>query len=426
MLKSLDVTIWGRRVGTLAAYVDRHQERVLFYYDRDFAAGRLDIAPLRAPIDGAAARQGLPVFADSGKIYGGLPSFVADSLPDHWGNSVFRRWAGAHGLRLRDLTSIDRLAYIGRRGMGALEFEPPAAEEMERPFRVEVASLHRLALSALDEAAAMRVDLNEGLLVESLFKVGTSAAGRRPKAVLNVNYATGQCYSGQVAAPEPGFTPTIVKFDEQGEVPTTRIEYAYYLMAQRAGLRMMPSRLLGGPGGAAHFLTERFDRRGDDKVHVQTLAAMSPAADSYEALLDAAVRLDIAPAEREQLFLLMAMNVACGNVDDHNKNVSFMMGRDGVWHAAPAYDFTFAVDPSAPAYVNLHSLSVNGAAADIGRGDLLAVASRYAIKGGDALVDQAVAAAADFRAYAREAGLDELWSRRIASEIDRRIARIAR
>ena len=228
----------------------------------------------------------------------------------------------------------------------------------------------------------------------------------------------------QVAAPAPGYVPMIVKFDEHSEIPTTRIEYSYYLMANDTGLNMMPSRLVEGEQ-AAHLLTERFDRKGGEKVHVQTLAAMNPAADSYESLFDTACRIGILPAELKQLFLLTIMNVIGGNVDDHNKNFSFLMDDDGVWHIAPAYDYTFSVDPSAPGYVNRHSMSICNKNCDINRDDLLELAKHYNIKGGDALIEKAVGVVSRYEHYAQQAGVSGYWLQKIKEETGYRIENLS-
>lgn len=376
MIQTIDVFLWNQKVGSLVTYKEKYNEKVCFYYDVEFLKKGLDIAPLRASINSQSVKSGLPVYADNDKLFGGLPSFIADSLPDHWGNKVFNEWAKLHNISTRNLSALDRLAYIGRRGMGALEFLPPMAEDMERSFKVEIADLYRLAQATLDEARRFKTELQPDLMIESLFKVGTSAGGRRPKAIINLNPETNECYSGQVATPIEGFIPMIIKFDEHLEMPTTRIEYSYYLMAKDAGLKMMPSRLLEGET-STHFLTERFDRVGNTKVHTQTLAAMNPLANSYEDLFDVACRIGILPAELSQLFLLMTMNVLSGNIDDHNKNFSFMMATDGIWHITPAYDFTFSVDTSAPGYINRHCMTINNKNADIERADLLQIAKRY-------------------------------------------------
>ncbi|GAB0483123.1 type II toxin-antitoxin system HipA family toxin [Alistipes indistinctus] len=420
MIQNLDVFLWNRKVGSLVTYKERYTEKICFYFDRDFPGSGYDIAPLRASIHSTAVKSGLPVYGESEKLFGGLPSFIADSLPDHWGNRVFNEWAKVHRINTRNLSALDRLAYIGRRGMGALEFLPPAAEEMEQPFKVEIAELYRLAQSALDEAKNFKAEMQPDFLIESLFKVGTSAGGRRPKAIINLNPETGECYSGQVAAPAPGYVPMIIKFDEHSDTPTTRIEYSYYLMAKDAGLHMMPSRLMEGEQ-TAHFLTERFDRMDGKKVHVQTLAAMNPASDSYESLFDTACRIGVLPTELKQLFLLTVMNVLGGNVDDHNKNFGFLMNEDGVWHIAPAYDFTFSVDPSAPGYVNRHCMTIGNKNSDIGRGDLLELAKRYNVKGADTLIEKAIGVVSDYERYAQQAGVSGYWTQRIKEETGYRI-----
>lgn len=211
----------------------------------------------------------------------------------------------------------------------------------------------------------------------------------------------------------------IIKFDEHVDIPSTRIEYSFYLMAESAGMKMMPSRLTEG-ANEAHFLTERFDRKGNRKLHIQTLAAMNPASDSYEDLFDTAIKTGITPEEISQLFLQTVMNISCGNVDDHNKNFSFMMDTDGVWHTTPAYDFTFTVNPSAPFYINRHSMSVNGRNEEISRGDLLTLADRMGIKCAESLVDRACASARRYREFGERAGVPDKWILIIEREIGAR------
>ncbi len=416
MIQSLDVYLWNNKVGTLIAYKDHYDEKACFYFDRDFIKRGYDIAPIRASIRGALVQNGLPVYAESDKYFGGLPSFIADSLPDHWGNVVFNEWAKSRNIKMRDLSALDRLAYIGRRGMGALEFLPPAAENMEMPFKVEISDLYKLSQSSFNDASNFNVSVNADLMIESLFKVGTSAGGRRPKAIINLNPKTGQCYSGQVVAPDPSYISMIIKFDEHQDIPTTRIEYSYYLMAKDAGMNMMPSRIITGDS-ATHFLTERFDRRDGKKIHVQTLAAMNPLATSYEDLFDVAIALGLIPLELSQLFLCMTMNVVACNVDDHNKNFSFIMGEDGVWHAAPAYDFTFSLDPSGPGYINRHNMTICGKNSHINRSDLLEFACRYNVKSANVIIERAINAVKNYSLYATEAGVSEHWSNLICKEI---------
>ena len=423
MIQNLDVFLWGKKVGSLITYKEQYTEKICFYFDRDFLSSGYDIAPLRASIHSVSVKNGLPVYAENDKLFGGLPSFIADSLPDYWGNRVFNEWAKSHRISTRNLSPLDRLAYMGRRGMGALEFLPPVAEELEKPFKIEIEDLYKLTQSALEQAINFRTEMQPDLMIESLFKVGTSAGGRRPKAIINLNPETGECYSGQVAAPTLDYVPMLIKFDEHSDIPTTRIEYSYYLMAKDVGLNMMPSQLAVGKK-TAHFLTERFDRCKNKKIHLQTLTAMNPLANSYENLFDTACRIGILPTELRQLFLQTTMNVLGGNVDDHNKNFSFLMNDDGVWHIAPAYDFTFSVDLSAPGYMNRHSMTINNKNADIRRNDLLELAKHYNVKGANAIIEKAIGIVTNYEHYAEQAGISKNWYCRIKEEIKYRIEKL--
>lgn len=404
MIPSINVMLWGKSVGTLVETGSGRNRQICFYFDPEFVHSGLDIAPLRASINGIVAQKGMPVYSEKDKLYGGLPSFIADSMPDNWGHLVFSQWAKAHNISIKNVTVLDRLAYIGRRGMGALEFVPPTSAEMETSFKVEIDQLSSLAQTMLKQAKDFKAQLSPDLIVESLFRVGTSAGGRRPKALINVNPESGECYSGQVATELPGFIPMIIKFDEHVDLPTTRIEYAYYLMAQQAGLRMMPSQLLEGKD-EVHFLTQRFDRNGNEKLHVQTVAAMNPQSTSYEDLFVVARKLELPQDDLKQLFLQTALNFMAGNVDDHNKNFSFVMDRQGKWRLAPAYDFTFTVDPSAPSYVNRHCMTLNGKDHEVSDKDLLELATSFDIKGARKILDTARDAVGNFAEYANTAGL---------------------
>lgn len=424
MIQSLDVIIWGKKVGTLVSAKKGYKNQICFYFDPEFVKHGPDIAPSRAPLSSPAIQAGMPVYPEEDKIFSGLPSFIADSMPDHWGNTVFNEWARVHKIRKKELSALDRLAYIGRRGMGALEFIPPVAESMEIPFKVEIGQLSELAQAALREAKDFQATLSPNLAIESLFKVGTSAGGRRPKAVINLNPATGECYSGQVAAPSEDFIPMIIKFDERSDVPSTKIEYSYYLMAKDANMDMKPSRLMECEK-ASHFLTERFDREGAEKIHVQSLAAMNPYSSSYEDLIQTAKRIGISNDEIRNLYRQMVMNICAANIDDHNKNFSFILRQGGEWHISPAYDFTFTVDPSAPFYMNRHSLTVNEKREDITRDDLLEIARLFDIKAPDTVIDEVATTVANYRQYADKAHVPSGWVKKIGEEIAHRLDLIA-
>lgn len=416
MIQRLDVYLWDQKVGTLSAYIDKYTEKACFYYDQKFLKTGLDPSPLTNSAKTLAAQRGLPIYAESEKQFRGLPAFISDSLPEYWGNKLFAAWAKAKGINTRKLSSLDMLGYIGRRGMGALEFLPPSEPSLEKSEQVSINGLYQQSKVALDSALSFHTSSIPDLIIESLFRVGTSAGGRRPKAIVNIDYQTGECLSGQVAPPDKRFVPSIIKFDEGIDRPSTRIEYAYYLMALAAGIKMMPSRLVEA-GGQQHFITQRYDRCHDLKLHAQTLCALMPTADSYEDLLTVAAKMGSSPDALTVIFLAITMNVICCNVDDHNKNFCFIMDREGKWSFAPTYDFTFSVDFDAPRYANQHSMSICGKTSGILRDDLISIAQDFNIKNPNQLIDKCIQAAVRFPEWASAAKIDERWTTLIANEI---------
>lgn len=223
--------------------------------------------------------------------------------------------------------------------------------------------------------------------------------------ILALNKATGEVISGQGLIPE-GFQHYILKYDDNSAYPFSKLEYIYYRMALDAGINMMPSELRAYEG-VTHFLTQRFDRNRNEKIHMQTLAAMSPESDSYEDIFAVIRRLNLPYEDSKQQYLRMVFNVIARNVDDHSKNFSFCMNRDGIWRLSPAYDLTYSVDLSAPAYANRHSLTVNGKNEDIIREDLEIIGLNNDIQDYKALIDTVANAVVNFEVYAKELGLDE-------------------
>ena len=399
--------LWGEEVGRI--YWDTRSKRAVFSYNPDFIRKGIDVAPLTAPINGAAAK-GFPVVGSREKLYQGLPPFLADSLPDRWGNKVFENWAVKNHIPKHRLTPVDKLAFIGRRGMGALEFIP-AVDGLESPNTVQIDSLYRLAQRIFEEREAISVQDDEGLDLHSLYEVGTSAGGQHPKAIIAINETTHEIRSGQVLLPE-GYTYYILKFAEGDDFPFTQLEMAYYGMAKEAGITMMPSRLLR-IDGRSHFLTARYDRAGGRKIHTQTLAAMNPDADTYEDMFEVCRKLGIPANEQSELFRRMVFNVMGGNVDDHVKNFSFMMEPDGVWHITPAYDVTFTTNLDGTVLENAHSMSIQGKFEDITEEDLKLFARQNGIKNAGRIIDEVCAAVSHFYTYASECQIDDYWKDRI-------------
>ena len=408
------IWLWGSEVGRI--YWDDSLHRSVFAYSDDFRRGGVDISPLSASIRSVAAQQ--PIVGSREKLYQGLPPFLADSLPDKWGNLVFENWRKMHQIRSKQINAVDKLSFIGSRGMGALEFQPAVPLE-QMPDVLPLTELYRLAQRIFEERSEVRIMPDESLTMQSLYAVGTSAGGKHPKALIAINKQTGEVCSGQVDLGSD-YEYFIIKFAEKGDFPITQVEYAYYLMAQDMGVEMMPSRLIE-VDGAQHFLTQRFDRRDGKRIHVQTLAAMMETADSYEDLLMVARRLGLSQDEQDQLFLRMVLNVLGGNVDDHTKNFSFLLAEGGEWHIAPAYDVTFTIDVDGAFYENRHELSLLGKTEKITRADLLQFARENSIKHASSLVDQVTEVLTKWVDYAQRATVPQQWAERIGKQLEKLI-----
>ena len=194
--------IWGIEAGRL--YWNEERRKAFFTYTDDFLLKGLDIAPLTASIYSPVSQRHMAHGGNTDKLYAGLPEFIADSLPDRWGNDVFRQWAAARHIPMRRLTAVDRLAFIGKRSMGALEFEP-AYEQDNEAFSIDLQSLYQLAQQIFMERQESNISQNIPLQLEGLYKIGTSAGGMRPKAIIAINEKTGDIRSGQAVLP-PDYT----------------------------------------------------------------------------------------------------------------------------------------------------------------------------------------------------------------------------
>jgi len=412
------VKIWGELVGAVAWDADR--ELATFEFDRAFLDRGRDLAPLRMPL--AEARRGNARFAFpalSRETFRGLPGLLADALPDRFGNRIIDAWLARQGRTAESFSPIERLCYTGRRGMGALEFAPTLHKELDDSVPVEVGELVELAQAVTVERSHLHADLatdpDEALL--DIIRVGTSAGGGRPKAVIALNEQTGEVRSGQIDAPA-GFQYWILKFDGVRDqilgdpLGYGRIEYAYHLMARAAGIAMTECRLLQ-ENGRAHFMTRRFDRTGrHGKLHLQSLCAIAhfdfnyPTSWSYEQALQVMRELRLPHTEIVQQFRRLAFNVVARNQDDHTKNIAFLMDHAGAWRLAPAFDVIYAFNPDGR-WTGRHQMSVNGKREDFTRDDLLAVAREASIKSPDDILDEVRGSVARWVEFAAEAGIPD-------------------
>ncbi len=397
------VKLWGMPVGYLSW--DKKSDVAIFEYESEFLDKGLDIAPLTMSIYSPRSKKHIPWTGDKDKLYMGLPPMIADSLPDKWGNSLFRAWLRDNHISTKNVSPIDHLSFIGSRTMGALEYEPAQKLGDDSVFSVDIEHLYEFAKQVLNERETTVLNAENSILWQDLIKISSSPGGKRPKAIVAVNRATGEVISGQGRIPE-GFEHFMLKYDDNSVYPLAKLEYVYYQMALASGINMMPSELRSY-GNITHFLTRRFDRVGNDRIHTQTLAAMSPGSDSYEDLFAVIRRLNLPYEDSRQQYLRMVFNVLARNVDDHSKNFSFCMTSDGVWRLSPAYDLTYGVELSAPAYMNRHAMSINGKNENISRDDLEHIAQRNDILDYKTLIDQVGSAVNKFREFAAELKIDE-------------------
>lgn len=410
----IQVQLWDKNVGLLSW--DDNKGCSVFQFDKDFMLYGWNIAPLIAPLDSAYVQKSFPMSGNKEKLYGGLPEFIADSLPDYWGNIVFQKWMEANHLQPKSVNAVDRLSFIGKRAMGALEFQPAHIQE-DASINIELSSLYELANRLFLDRQDVNIDMSNNLIMEDLYKVGTSAGGQRPKAIIGMDEDTGIIRSGQADLP-PNFNHYILKFDtsKRDEQPTTKVEMAYYLMAKDAGINIMPSKLVEIEG-TKNFMTQRFDRQNGKKIHTQTLAAMSSFADAYEDLFIVGRKLNLSSDEQSQQYRRMVFNVIAENVDDHTKNFSFIMQPNGEWHISPAYDIVFSADPDSHFYRN-HELTILGKRKNITKQDLLLFAQRQDIKNAASIIDEVTEVVMNFKAYAEKVEIDDYWIKKIMRVIE--------
>ena len=403
----IEVRAWGATVGGVS--IDPGLGYYVFEYDPKWQARGIELAPLTMPVS-----QSLHVFPLLPEAtYKRLPAMLADALPDDFGNALIDAWMAREGVPKSAITPLDRLAYLGARGMGALEFKPTRGPRHRKATAVAISRLVVSARNAL--SGKFDGDRETEAAITNLIQVGTSAGGARAKAVIAWNPKTHEIRSGQLPA-DPGFDYWLLKLDGVGkdsELGTGgfygRIEYAYYLMALSAGIGMFESRLLE-ENGRAHFMTRRFDRQNGAKQHIQTLCAMQHldfkqrSTHDYNQYFQVIRALRLPESALEEGFRRMVFNVLAANCDDHTKNLSFLMDESGQWRLSPAYDVTHAYNPKGE-WTYQHLMSVNGKFQGITRADLEAVGDRFLIPGYRRIITTVVAAVRRWPGFAETAGL---------------------
>ena len=409
--QTITVSLWERPVGILSW--NPRTQTGMFWFSPDYLREPYDLAPITHPKGTVSPAIGIPGIREP-KIYQGLPPFLADSLPDRWGNDLFDQWFADEGLHQKDKTPLTKLSFIGRRAIGALEFAPVIDSGFYDTRSVRIDALYELAKKVEQHLAGMSIEPGDPLTRKALLTIGTSAGGRQMKAIVSIA-PDGTIHSGQTTA-DPSFEHCIIKFNTP-EHALSETEMTYYEMAVAAGITMMPSRLIEVEG-VRHFLTRRFDRRDGRKIFTQTLAAVDPDAHSYEALFRTARELVVPKPEIDELFRRAVFNVLANNTDDHEKNFSFLMDQDGQWHLSPAYDMTFIIATNGREPQLSRCLSIAGKVTDISEDDLIRLGRNNAVKDPVGIIRKVRKGISVFMDAARRNGVDafhiELMARRLA------------
>lgn len=424
------VKLWNTEVGALT--LDDGEEYASFEYLPSFLKSRIEISPFTMPLSTRVFR--FPTLPK--ETFKGLPGAFSDSLPDRFGNTVINAWLESQGRKADSLNAVERLCYTGKRGMGAFEYEPAISTgTANKSDQIKIDELVKLSNEILDsrkKLSVMMPDSNESELLK-LVQVGSSAGGARAKALIAWNKTTGEMKSGQIYAGE-GFEYYLIKFDGvsgNGDHNFTdatgfcNIEYAYYLMAKAIGIDMTESQLFT-ENGRFHFMTKRFDRSDDgSKIHMLTLGGLrhfdfnAPGANSYEQAAETLISLGLRNDTLEELYRRMCFNIVARNQDDHVKNISFLMDKNGKWSLAPAYDLTFSYRPDS-IWVGQHQMTMNGKRRGFTLADFTATSVAMRIKPHRAkeILEQVELQAKNFLVYANAAGVPEKTSSFIASQFE--------
>lgn len=425
MISIAKVNIWNHFVG--AVFWDQKKRVSTFEFDSAFLKNDLDLSPVIMPLEEIKSGKKIYSFPSLNKeTFKGLPGLLADSLPDKFGNKLLDAWLAQTGRDPNAINPVERLCYTGKRGMGALEFEPSIKTIEDSNEKIEIKELVRVAKDVLDEKKKLQTNIHRKAdkALTNIIRVGTSAGGARAKAIIAYNEKTGDVRSGQIDSLS-GFDYWIIKFDgvsnkQLGDPKGYgRIEYAYHKIATACGIKMTECRLLE-ENNRAHFMTKRFDREGNKKIHMQTLCAIAhfdyndSSSWSYEQAFQIMRQLKLPYIETEQLFLRMVFNVVARNQDDHTKNISFLMGEDGKWKLSPAYDVSYAYDPK-NIWMKSHQLSINGKNDEIKKLDILAVAKEMNIKKAIELIEKVNSNVKNWKKHAKDSGVESEQIKSIAT-----------
>lgn len=377
------------------------RNRVYFRYLPDFLKTGLNISPIKLPFNAQ-------INACEREPFEGLYGVFSDSLPDGWGRLLLDRALTSKGIDALQLNPLHRLGYVGSNGMGALSYRPKM-EDDDRAGSIE--------LDLIAHEMTQILKGSESDLIEELFELGGSSGGARPKIFVKYNPTSGEIIHGTQQHTED-FEDWIIKFPSSSDHrEIAKIEYAYYLMARKAGLEMSDCKLFTGKSGQVYFGTKRFDRKLGQKIHMHTASGLMHdnfrmSNMDYGHLMDCAFRLEKNIAAYAKVLRMAAFNVFARNRDDHSKNFSFLMNAQGEWRLAPAYDLTY----SNSAY-GFHSTMVAGESKNPERKHLMSLAKHFGIIDASAILDEVKDAVAQWSSFAKDSDLSAASIKSIANVI---------
>ncbi len=428
MVQSALIYLWNYRVGAIAW--NKNNGIGSFEYDPEFISLNLDLSPIKMPLSNKQIYS-FPEHRNN-NTFKGLPGLVADVLPDKYGNALINAWLQKNKRPSNSLNPIETLCFIGNRGMGALEFKPANPQTEESDSDIEISTLVKIAEQIMQEKKVFtsKLSKNEEKNIYDILKIGTSAGGARAKAIIAYNAKTNQVKSGQSIAPD-GFEHWLIKFDGVTDKQFGasngygRVEMAYHLMAKDAGIIMNDCQLFE-ENGRAHFMTKRFDRILNEKIHMQSFCGMQHydfydvGMHSYEQLFETMRTLNLPYTDAQQLYTRMVFNVLARNCDDHTKNFAFLMPKNGEWKLSPAFDICHAYRPNSP-WVSEHALTIENKRTDFELKDFIEFANKLNIKKPKETIEKVLHVVNQWEQYAKKIDVDKKLTKAIGNTLIKKL-----
>ncbi len=422
-MSTAKITIWDKTVGYI--YWDELNNTALFEAEDEYIQSSFNIAPL-LHTDKEEALSG----NDFNEKFSGLIPTFNDSLPDSFGNIIFKEWLEQMDLDPSDMNPVERLRYVGSRGIGALEYHQ-GHDIPNITHNIDLEELSHISDKIIKRKYEHKDHLHNPEALSNILTIGSSIGGAQAKILLAIT-EDDHLLAGDIIHQQP-VDYYIVKLEHDPQnlwnTEKNRVEFVYNQIAKDAGIHVAESRLIE-EGGRTHFASKRFDRVNNQKIHQQTVNAFTGfygrnTEFSYENIFDIIAHLQLPYSNSEQLFTQMVFNVAASNRDDHTKNFSFLMDRKGDWSLSPAYDLTYPFDPY-QSFVIPHKISINKKTKDINRKDLEAVAKKVGVRNYNPIIDNVIEHVSTFEQRIKPYNLNEKTTRLIVKDLEKNRLRIKR